>query len=178
MAKLENIENLHGYIYRLRGQQVMLDRDLAQLYGVPTKSLNLAIRRNPARFPNDFMFQLSSRETADLRFQIETSSWGGRRYLPYAFTEEGIAMLSSYAARSPPAKTLPAAWRNWKVRSICTQLTLACSCRPLSNSGNARTLTDPSTRKYFSVQCTVYSEQAAASRQQRGVLLRSNGQYC
>jgi len=95
MTKLENIENLHGYIYRLRGQQVMLDRDLAQLYGVPTKSLNLAVRRNPIRFPKDFIFQLSSRETADLRFQNETSRWGGRRYFPYAFTEEGIAMLSS-----------------------------------------------------------------------------------
>jgi len=87
--------NVESRIYRIRGQQVMLDRDLAQLYGVPTKSLNLAVHRNPARFPADFMFQLSSREIVDLRFQIETSSWGGRRYLPYAFTEEGIAMLSS-----------------------------------------------------------------------------------
>ena len=95
MTKLENIKNIHGYIYRLRGQQVMLDRDLAQLYGVPTKSLNLSVHRNPSRFPKDFMFQLSSREAADLRFQNETSRWGGRRYFPYVFAEEGIAMLSS-----------------------------------------------------------------------------------
>lgn len=72
-----------------------MDHDLAELYAVPTKSLNLAVRRNPIRFPEDFMFQLSSREAAILRFQIETSRWGGRRYLPYAFTEEGIAMLSN-----------------------------------------------------------------------------------
>lgn len=73
----------------------MLDADLAELYAVPTKSLNLAVRRNITRFPDDFMFQLTSKEAVNLRFQIETSSWGGRRYLPYAFTEEGIAMLSS-----------------------------------------------------------------------------------
>jgi hypothetical protein len=88
-------ESLKTRIYRVRGQQVMLDRDLAQLYGVATKALNLAVRRNAIRFPEDFMFQLTIRETINLRFQIETSSWGGRRYLPYAFTELGIAMLSS-----------------------------------------------------------------------------------
>jgi len=73
----------------------MIDRDLAELYEVKTKVLNLAIKRNISRFPLDFMFQLSEKEFKNLRSQIETSSWGGRRYLPYAFTEQGVAMLSS-----------------------------------------------------------------------------------
>ena len=83
-------------IYMIRGRKVMLDRDLADLYRVPTKSLNLAVKRNRARFPQDFMFQLDSEEAEALRFQIETSKSrrGGRRYLPYAFTEQGVAMLS------------------------------------------------------------------------------------
>src|SRR5438105_2124616 len=82
-------------IFEIRGQRIMLDRHLAELYGVPTKSLNLAVRRNIKRFPHDFMFQLNVKELENLRFQIETSSWGGSRYLPYAFTEHGISMLSS-----------------------------------------------------------------------------------
>src|SRR5437016_4554718 len=85
MTNLTLVKHIEGRIYRIRGRQVMLDRDLADLYSVPTKSLNLAARRNAIRFPEDFMFQLSSRETLDLRFQIETSSWGGSRYFPYAF---------------------------------------------------------------------------------------------
>ena len=86
---------LKRHIYSVRGQNVMLDSDLAELYGVPTKSLNLAVRRNLERFPDDFMFQLTAEELGNLRFQIETSSWGGRRTRPYAFTEQGVAMLSS-----------------------------------------------------------------------------------
>jgi hypothetical protein len=82
-------------MFVIRGLNVMLDRDLAELYGVKTKSLNLAVKRNIDRFPYDFMFQLTKEEYANLRFQIETSRWGGIRYLPYAFTEQGIAMLSS-----------------------------------------------------------------------------------
>ena len=73
----------------------MLDRHLAELYGVLTKSLNLAVKRNLKRFPDDFMFQLTSEEFQNLRFQFETSSWGGSRYFPYAFTEHGITMLAS-----------------------------------------------------------------------------------
>jgi hypothetical protein len=74
----------------------MLDADLAELYGVPTKRLNEAVRRNVARFPEDFMFRLTAEEAENLRSQIATSSlWGGRRYLPVAFTEQGVAMLSS-----------------------------------------------------------------------------------
>lgn len=72
----------------------MLDRDLAGLYEVETKALNLAVKRNLSRFPKDFMFQLTSEEFESLRFQFETSNRGGRRYLPYAFTQEGVAMLS------------------------------------------------------------------------------------
>ena len=84
-------------IYLIRSQKVMPDSDLAEPYQVPTKSVNLAVRRNIMRFPADFMFQLSQAEADSLRFQIETSKAGrgGRRYLPYVFTEQGIAMLSS-----------------------------------------------------------------------------------
>ena len=100
-----DIEDLKSRIYIVRGQQVMLDRDLAELYGVETKRLNEAVRRNIDRFPDDFRFQLSNLEVkalmsqmvmvADLRSQIATSSWGGTRYKPYVFTELGVAMLSS-----------------------------------------------------------------------------------
>ena len=82
-------------IYEVRGYKVMLDKDLALLYEVPTKSLNLAVKRNIDRFPVDFMFQLTKEEFDSLRFQNETSKRGGTRYLPYAFTELGVAMLSS-----------------------------------------------------------------------------------
>jgi len=82
-------------IHEVRGHKIMLDRDLARLYDVPTKSLNLAVKRNLDRFPSDFMFQLTRDELNSLRFQFETSKRGGDRYLPYAFTELGVAMLSS-----------------------------------------------------------------------------------
>jgi hypothetical protein len=72
----------------------MLDRDLAKMYGVETKSLNLSVKRNMKRFPPDFMFQLTKNEWDYLRLQIETSKRGGRRYLPYCFTEQGVSMLS------------------------------------------------------------------------------------
>jgi DNA-binding PadR family transcriptional regulator len=80
----------------------MLDADLAVLYGVPTKVLLQAVRRNAERFPADFMFQLSDQELRDLRSQFVTSSWGGRRTAPYVFTEQGVAMLSSIL-RTPRA---------------------------------------------------------------------------
>ena len=82
-------------IYLIRGHKVMLDSDLAELYGVPTKRLNEQVRRNDRRFPDDFMFQLSDEEAESLRSQNATSKKGGRRYLPYAFTEQGVAMLST-----------------------------------------------------------------------------------
>jgi hypothetical protein len=89
-------ENIPQRILTIRGHRVMLDVDLAELYGVTTKRLNEAVRRNAARFPNDFMFQLAPGEVESLRSQFATSNGrGGRRYLPYAFTEQGVAMLSS-----------------------------------------------------------------------------------
>ena len=92
MVPQEIIENK---IYLIRGHKVMLDRDLARLYGVPTKVLNQAVKRNHKRFPNDFMLLLTLQEVRNLRSQFVTSSWGGLRYLPCAFTEQGVAMLSS-----------------------------------------------------------------------------------
>ena len=105
LQPLENIENL---IHVIRGKQVMLDRDLARLYGVEARALNQAVQRNIERFPEDFMFQLSKEEFENLRSQIVTSSeeeilksqnvissWGGIRKWPYVFTENGVAMLSS-----------------------------------------------------------------------------------
>ena len=74
---------------------MLLDADLAELYGVETKTLNRAVKRHRDRFPHDFMFQLTGEEAGNMRYQIGTSSWGGRRYLPQAFTEQGVAMLSS-----------------------------------------------------------------------------------
>ncbi len=82
-------------IYQVRGYQVMLDSDLARLYGVDTRRLNEQVKRNLERFPEDFMFQLSKEEVQNLMSQFATSSWGGTRKQPYAFTENGVAMLSS-----------------------------------------------------------------------------------
>ena len=115
--EIEDPIEVENKIYMIRGKKVMLDSDLARLYGVSTKSLNLAVKRNPKRFPSDFMYPLSRQEVANLRFQIETSKpetientgvtilrsqivtskpgRGGRRYLTYAFAEQGIAMLST-----------------------------------------------------------------------------------
>jgi hypothetical protein len=93
------VTDIHQAIMPVRGKRVMLDADLAALYGVPTKALVQAVRRNTARFPEDFMFRLTRSEVEDLRSHIVTSSgrhgWGGRRHLPHAFTEQGVAMLSS-----------------------------------------------------------------------------------
>lgn len=89
------LERIERRILLVRGQKVMLDVHLAELYGVETKTLNRAVKRNRERFPPDFMLQLTPREFRESRFQFGTSSWGGRRYLPYAFTEQGVAMLSS-----------------------------------------------------------------------------------
>jgi phage regulator Rha-like protein len=108
---MEIIQSVQNRIYQVRGQRVILDKDIAFLYETETKSLNLSVKRHIDRFPLDFMFQLTKEELEllrlqknqdneiipNLRFQIETSSlesWGGTRYLPYAFTEQGVAMLS------------------------------------------------------------------------------------
>ena len=107
---MEIIQSLQNRIYEIRGQRVILDKDIAQLYEIETRILNQAVKRHIDRFPEDFMLQLTKEELENihiqkvanltpqnLRFQIETSSlveWGGSRYLPYAFTEQGVAMLS------------------------------------------------------------------------------------
>ncbi len=106
---MQIIQSIQTRIYEVRGERVMLDRDLATLYQTETKALNLAVKRNPKRFPNDFMFQLTKEEFESLRLQIETlektenplrlqietsNKRGGNRYLPYVFTEQGVAMLS------------------------------------------------------------------------------------
>jgi phage regulator Rha-like protein len=82
-------------IFEVRGQNVILDFDLAELYKVETKFLKRSVRRNISRFPKDFMFQLTKREWQNLRYQFVTSSWGGIRYMPFAFTEHGVTMLAS-----------------------------------------------------------------------------------
>lgn len=95
MSDLIPAERIENKIYLIRGQKVMLDKDLAKLYGVATRDLNKAVTRNLLRFPADFMFQLTKKEIGNLKFQFGTSSWGGTRKSPRAFTEQGIAMLSS-----------------------------------------------------------------------------------
>lgn len=89
------LQQIHSKIHEIRGQKVMIDRDLAEVYAVETRVLNQAVKRNVERFPSDFMFQLTDIEYEILISQNVTSSWGGVRKLPYAFTELGVAMLSS-----------------------------------------------------------------------------------
>jgi len=90
------IKDVGSLIITIRNQKVIVDRDLAEIYGVETRRLNEQVKRNPDRFPEDFMFQLNKEEFENLRSHFGTSShWGGRRYPPYAFTEQGVAMLSS-----------------------------------------------------------------------------------
>ena len=86
------IERIARAILVIRGEKVMLDSDLAGLYGVTTGNLNKAVKRNAERFPIDFMFQLDAEEVANLKFQFGISSWGGRRRLPYAFIEQGVSL--------------------------------------------------------------------------------------
>lgn len=95
MSNLISVEIIATKILDIRGKKVMLDKDLAELYGVSTKVLIQAVKRNINRFPGDFMYRLTRQEITNLRSQIVTSSWGGRRYLPFVFTQEGVAMLSS-----------------------------------------------------------------------------------
>ena len=113
MAKEKELEQVEGQqlsvenkveslIRVIRGQQVMLDRDLAELYGVEIRRLNEQVKRNIERFPEDFMFQLTPNEFDNLKSQFANSSWGGVRKLPYAFTEQGVAMLSG-VLESPTA---------------------------------------------------------------------------
>ena len=91
-AKLIPQEVIQNKIFLIRGQKVMFDKDLAALYGVETKYLTRQVRRNIERFPEDFLLILTKQEVANLRCQFGTSSWGGLRYRPFAFTEHGIAL--------------------------------------------------------------------------------------
>ena len=95
VKSLVPIERIERFIVMLRGQKVLLDKDLAELYGVTTSNLNKAVTRNLDRFPEDFMFRLDDEEFKNLKFHFGTSSWGGTRKPPRAFTEQGVAMLSS-----------------------------------------------------------------------------------
>lgn len=96
MKQLIPSERIESKILLIRSKKVMLDRDLAALYGVPTRRLNEQVKRNRKRFPEDFMFRLNKKEFEILKSHFATSSWGGIRKLPYAFTEQGVAMLSAY----------------------------------------------------------------------------------
>ena len=100
----DEIIMIQNLIYEIRGKKVMLDFDLARLYQVETKVLKQAVRRNIRRFPPDFMFELENKDVANLRSQIVTSSWGGRRTLPMAFTEQGVAMLSGLLIVTSPSQ--------------------------------------------------------------------------
>ena len=95
MTTLVPVERIAGKIYLIRKVKVMLDKDLAELYGVETRRLKEQVRRNVDRFPEDFMYELTKEELKNLRSQFATSSWGGTRYLPMAFSEHGVLMLSS-----------------------------------------------------------------------------------
>jgi hypothetical protein len=110
------VEVITNKIYLIRGQKVMLDRDLAELYGVETRVLKQAVKRNITRFPVDFMFELSRAEFNNLRSQIVISSWGGIRYRPMAFTEQGVAMLSSVLNSNRAIQV------NIKIMRACTKL--------------------------------------------------------
>ena len=110
------IERIARTILVIRGEKVMLDSDLAALDGVTTGNLNKAVKRNAERFPTDFMFRLDAEEAASLKFQFGISSWGGRRRRPYAFTEQGVAMLSSMLnSERSGERTRLACWR-WRPR--------------------------------------------------------------
>ena len=108
-------------IYLIRGQKVMLDKDLAKLYGVTTKVLKQQVRRNTDRFPGDFMFELTQIEFENLRSHFVTSSWGGVRYLPMVFTEQGVAMISSVlSSKKAIAVNIQIMRVFTKIRSILT----------------------------------------------------------
>ncbi|MGH7779325.1 MAG: ORF6N domain-containing protein [Candidatus Binataceae bacterium] len=113
------IERIASRIYLIRSERVMLDQDLADLYQVDTRVLVQAIKRNRERFPDDFAFQLSQPEFKGLRSQTVISSWGGRRYPPYALTEQGVAMLSSVLRSQKAARVNVAIMRTFvKLRQI------------------------------------------------------------
>jgi len=122
------VERIEGAILTLRGHRVLLDADLAALYGVETKRLNRAVKRNSERFPDDFLFQLTEEEAAALRFHSGTSNGrGGRRYLPYAFTEQGVARCCTMRSGT---EAYPAIGDSSRRRSGLTPTPAVClNCR-------------------------------------------------
>ena len=130
-------------VYAVRGQKVMLDRDLAELYGVPTRTLNQAVKRNRSRFPADFMFQLTTGEVRSLRSQIVISnaSRGGRRYQPFAFTQEGVAMLSAVLKSERAIQVNVAVMRAFVSLAKWRSTTGICHANSASLNGDAITMT-------------------------------------
>lgn len=115
------VEIIKNKILLSRGQKVLLDKDLADLYNVETRNLNKAVARNISRFPRDFRFRLTHEEFDNLKFHFGTSSWGGTRKLPYAFTEQGVAMLSSVLRSERAVQVNIAIMRTFvKLREILT----------------------------------------------------------
>jgi len=144
MAKTASLipsERIASSIYVIRGHRVMFDSDLAQLYGVETRELNQAVRRNIERFPCDFMFQVSKEEFANLKSQIVTSSWGGKRKPPSVFTEQGVAMLSSVLKSKRAVQANIQIIRTFPKYGNCSPRTTCCAgkSRPW-NSGTTRSL--------------------------------------
>ena len=105
MNEVVKYEQVKDVIITLRGQQVILDADVARLYGVETKRVNEAVKNNPEKFPKDFIFTLDNQEVADLKSKISTASWGGRRNAPTAFTESGLYMLATILKRPRATQT-------------------------------------------------------------------------
>jgi hypothetical protein len=124
---MTNLILIQEKIHEIRGQKVMLDFDLAGLYGVETRVLNQAVKRNTDRFPKDFMFPLTRKEFANLKSQIVTSSWGGTRKLPYAFTEHGVTMLANVLKSEKAIKMSPDSYRE------------RCPCIYIFKTGGAAT---------------------------------------
>ena len=108
MKEILNIPEIEKRIHTIRDKQVILDKDIAELYGVETKQLNEQVKRNKERFPEEFMIRLAKSEFDNLKSQNATSSWGGRRTLPYAFTEQGVTMLSSVSLFAKRRKNVSA----------------------------------------------------------------------
>jgi len=125
MNEIIKIDDIKSKIYTIRGKQVMLDRDLAELYGVETRVINQQVKRNIERFDDDFMFQLTIDEFEILKSQIVISSWGGVRKLPYAFTEQGVYMLATVLKSKTAIEVTKQIMRTFtKMREFLTNNTL------------------------------------------------------
>jgi phage regulator Rha-like protein len=153
------IERIRKSILLIRGHKVILDRDLAAMYGVETKVLKRSVKRNIERFPDDFMFELTKEEFEILRCQFGTSSWGGTRYRPYAFTEQGVSMLSSVLRSNRAVAVNIAIMRSFvKLREI------------LASNANLRRKIESMERKYeeqFKLIFKILSEMVMAEPEKK-----------